>query len=158
MSKSAKKISRRDLTLIIVTVALLIVLAIAFVYDSNNLLFNRTSQFELTQDMKIVQMDKHGMMFYRRGYECQISIPIDKMDGIATMIAQEYNFAGQVMDYDEYMTMASEVLNAQAMLPTPAEGSNVWVMSVRTPDDHDITYIINQERETSAFLYVYYSR
>ena len=112
MSKSAKKISRRDLTLIIVTVALLIVLAIAFVYDSNNLLFNRTSQFELTQDMKIVQMDKHGMMFYRRGYECQISIPIDKMDGIATMIAQEYNFAGQVMDYDEYMTMASEVLTA----------------------------------------------
>lgn len=153
-----KKITLKEWVLIAVSVILVIALIIGFVYDRDSALIERTNPFVISEEMDIQQVDKHGMLFYRQAYEACIKIPASYMQDLAMLIGEAYDFGGEVMIYDDYMEISSDLLEGYTMVPTPVEGSYLWLASYKFDDGHEITYIMDEEGPDAAFLYIYYLR
>ncbi len=149
--------SKRDKILIVVTVVLLLVLAGSFIYDRNDFVLARTLKIEMTDDMKVVSMSKYGVMFYRKAYQARIRTDIDKAEEKLEQIATTYNAGVEIYDYEAYKQFASETFQKEIIRPEPVVGTEVAVVKA-TDGDHLVTFMMDVETDSDAFIYVYYNR
>lgn len=149
--------SKKDKILIVVTVVLLIVLIGGFVWDYNKFVLDRTLKIEITDDMKVVAMNKVGILYYRKAYEAKIQIPAERAEDMLNVIANNYEGELNIMDFDSFQEYAAGLFNSEVLKPSPMYGTEV--AEIRAVDgDHDVTFFIDIETETDAYIYVYYLR
>ncbi|WP_034448979.1 hypothetical protein [Butyrivibrio sp. AE2032] len=153
---------KSDIILIIITVILVIVLAVGFVYDRNTALIERTNHVAIVGDenLEIVKMNKVGFLFMRAAYEARLRIKDGEADNYIIRIAQTYGGAGEMFDYTQYKQYEADALNGVTIKPNPREDSFIWVLGVRLEENSNknVVYIVTLEGEGEAYLYLYYSR
>jgi len=153
---------KSDIILIIITVILVIVLAVGFVYDRNTALIERTNHVAIVGDenLEIVKMNKVGFLFMRAAYEARLRIKDGEADNYIIRIAQTYGGAGEMFDYAQYKQYEADALNGVTIKPNPREDSFIWVLGVRLEENSNknVVYIVTLEGEGEAYLYLYYSR
>ena len=153
---------KSDIILIIITVILVIVLAVGFVYDRNTALIERTNHVAIVGDenLEIVKMNKVGFLYMRAAYEAKIRIKDGEADNYIIRIAQTYGGAGEMFDYTQYKQYEADALNGVTIKPNPREDSFIWVLGVRLEENSNknVVYIVSLEGEGEAYLYLYYSR
>ena len=153
---------KSDIILIIITVILVIVLAVGFVYDRNTALIERTNHVAIVGDenLEIVKMNKVGFLYMRAAYEAKIRIKDGEADNYIIRIAQTYGGAGEMFDYTQYKQYEADALNGVTIKPNPREDSFIWVLGVRLEENSNknVVYIVTLEGEGEAYLYLYYSR
>jgi hypothetical protein len=138
------------------------VLIVAAFYDRSSALLDRTLAYDLPDYAKIEEIDKHGFMFYRVGYEAKISINAYKPEDILTCFVQGYDFSGNMLSPADYEEISSEMFENEysyvRIKPQPAPGSSIWMMEVITEEGHRILHFIDIEAGDHAYLYIYYVR
>jgi len=150
---------KSEFMMIIVAVALVAALVISLVYDRNSALLERTLKYEITDDMKIVRVDKHGSWFNRTSYEAKVKIPHDDPLIIMDSIINAYDgFEGEFISYDQYLTFADTVLDGVKLKPDVEEGTTVWMQGVKIAGGESVYHIIASASQTDAYLYIYYSK
>lgn len=156
--------NKREKTMVTVTIALVIVLIISFIYDRNGAVLKRTLAYELPDDAKIVEMNKYGFSFYRVGYEAKILVNADNPEEILQCFVDGYDFSGSMMSGSEYADLQNLIfaedgeLSFAKIKPEPAPGSGVWMCEVVTQDDHTIVQLLDIEAGDNSYLYIYYIR
>ncbi|MBO4638078.1 MAG: hypothetical protein J5685_13175 [Clostridiales bacterium] len=148
----------RDKILIGLTVILLIILGVVFWYDRNSAVLERTLPYQLTDDMKIVEMNKHGSLFARSSYEVKIRISHEDPESVMDMISEAYDFGGGFIGPEEYADFSNGLFDGFRIRPNPEPNTFIWVMSAKDEGYHEVTHIICSESATDAYLYIYYNR
>lgn len=148
----------RNIVLVCLTVVLLLGAFFMFFNDRNSAVLDRTLQYELTDDMQIVQMKKHGSVFSRSSYEARIRIDANNPEAVVERIATAYDFAGALFPPLEYADLATQIFDGITIIPHPEEKTSVWVMSCIDDNGHEITHIMCAEGPGEAYLYIYYNK
>lgn len=155
--------NKKDIVLIIITVALVLVLAGGFFYDRTGALLDRTNLIPITSDenLEVSSIDKYGFLYYRVGYEAKLKIVDGYWEQYYMNICNAYgSLKGLFMDKEEFETYKQEVLDGHNMIPQPSEEAVIWIFG-STIDPHkkdNVVYIIDQEADGNAYLYIYFSR
>ncbi len=154
--------AKKDKILIAVTVIMLVILAVCFVYDRTPALMSRTLAYDLPEDTKVVDIDKHGFLFYRVAYEAKVEIDPENPEEILTCFVQGYGDSGRMLSMEEFTTMTDYMFenfySYTTMHPTPSEGSYIWMHEADTEDGHHVLHFIDIEEGDHAYLYIYYVR
>ena len=153
----------KEKILVFITVMMVVILLAAAFYDRSPALLRRTLAYELPDDVKLVDIDKHGFMFYRVGYEAKFEINPENPEEILSCFLDGYDFSGSMLSYNEYKGLETELFSDSMysyvkLRPDPVAGSGVWSMEVITEDDHDILHFIDLEEGEHSYLYIYYVR
>ena len=148
----------RNTALVGLTLILIIAMGVMFFNDRNSAVLERTLQYELTDDMQIVQMKKHGSIFSRSAYEARIRIDADNPEAAVELISEAYDFGGAVFPPPDYEDLASQIFDGIDIIPHPEENTAVWVMSCRDDNFHEVTHIMCAEGTGEAYLYIYYNK
>lgn len=149
--------AKKDKILVVVTIVLLLVLAASFVWDRNTFVLQRTLKIEMTDDMELISMSKYGVMFYRKAYQARIRIDRDIAEQKLDMIVNTYGTDPEIMDYDSYKEFADKTFQKEILRPAPLVGTEVAVIKA-LDGEHQVTFMIDVENDTDAFIYVYYHR
>ena len=149
--------SKKDKILIVITIILVAVLIGGFVWDYNGFLLKRTLKIEITDDMDIISMNKAGTLFYRKAYEARIKLPREKAEDELNLIVQTYGADAEIMDDHEFSHFAEESFKSELLKPQPVTGTEVAVVKATDGDDL-VTFMMDVENESDAFIYVYYYR
>ena len=153
---------KKDVILIVVTVIMIIVLVVGYIYDRNTAVLKRTLDYAVTEDenLEFVKMNKVGFLYMRAAYEAKFKIKDSNADNYIIDIASHYGGLGQMFDYTQFKEYEADALSAVSIKPNPKEDSFTWVIGVplRENTDEKAVYIISIEADNNAFLYVYYSR
>lgn len=151
--------SKKDKSLIVVTILLVIVLIFGFVYDRKTALIARTTPFDI-ESGAIVAIEKQGMLFYRRGYQAKIQINQNLADYFVLQLADYYGYGGYVISGQEYLEELYEDMKNEAIYPVPLYDSSVWIQSMNDPNEPDVqlTYIIDYELGDKMYMYIYFNR
>lgn len=196
------KLSKKDIVLIIITVIMLGVLAGGFIYDRTPALLDRTNCFLISTDenLKVVQIEKHGFLYNRQAYEAKIEIVDGYWELYYSALSNLYENEGQFMDFKEFKKYADANLDRVSVTPHPSNEATVWLMGTKleldssqrrelktgktteqtvptlnldgvtastsetaatTEDDYEgstVVYVIDQESDGKAYLYIYYSK
>ena len=120
--------SKRDKSLITVTIVLLVVLIFSFVWDINKFVLDRTLNFEVTEDMQLDNMRKYGLMFYRKAYEAKFEVKSENAEKVLNGIASEIGVSPVVMPYSDFLKYSEEVFNKEVYKPNPMTGTEVVII------------------------------
>lgn len=154
--------SKKDLILVVVTVIMVIILVVGFIYDRNSALLERTNRIDITHDqnLELVKINKVGFLYMRAAYEAKVKIKDGSAEDYIIKIASLYGGAGQMFDYTQYKKYEADVLSSQSIKPAPREDSFIWVLGtpLKPNSSENIVYIISLEGENEAYIYLYYSR
>lgn len=155
-----KKLRRKDIILIVVTVIMVLVLIAGYIYDINSFVIKRTIGLVMDDTMVIEDMDKQGFLFYRVAYQTKIKIPYEETDNYILLFTGNYGVEGSVIPYDEYKSdVEAETFNSDLIMkPNPSEDYPVWLQGFKTEDGHEVIIIIDVENETDSYIYIYYSK
>lgn len=153
---------KKEKILVVVTVVMLVILAVCVVYDRTPALMRRTLAYELPEDTKLVDIDKHGFLFYRVAYEAKVEIDPENPEEILTCFVQGYGDSGRMLTMEEFTTMTDYMYenfySYTSLHPTPSAGSYIWMQEADTEDGHHVLHFIDIEDEDHAYLYIYYVR
>lgn len=153
---------KKEKILVAVTVIMLVILAVCVVYDRTPALMSRTLAYDLPEDTKVVDIDKHGFLFYRVAYEAKVEIDPNNPEEILTCFVQGYGDSGRMLSHEEFTTMTDYMYenfySYTNLHPTPSEGSYIWMQEADTEDGHHVLHFIDIEDEDHAYLYIYYVR
>ena len=153
---------KKDVILIVVTVILVIVLIVGFVYDRNSAVLQRTNLYDVSVDdnLEVVKMNKVGFLYMRAAYEAKLKIKNGNAQDYIITLASVYGGMGQMFDYTQYKQYESEVLTNVSIKPNPMQDSFIWVLGapLKENSSENIVYIISLEGENEAYIYLYYSR
>ena len=153
---------KSDIVLVIITIFLVFILIVGFVYDRNSALLARTNQIAINGDdnLELVKMNKAGFLFARAGYEAKIKIKDGNSENYIIRIAATYGAAGQMFDYEQYKQYEADVLDRVSLKPDPVADSFVWVLGTTIDDysNQNIVYIVSLDNDGEAYIYLYYSR
>ena len=153
---------KKEKILVAVTVIMLVILAVCVVYDRTPALMSRTLAYELPEDTKVVDIDKHGFLFYRVAYEAKVEIDPNNPEEILTCFVQAYGDSGRMLTMEEFTTMTDYMYenfySYTSLHPTPSAGSYIWMQEADTEDGHHVLHFIDIEDEDHAYLYIYYVR
>ena len=153
---------KSDIVLVIITIFLVFILIVGFVYDRNSALLARTNQISINGDdnLELVKMNKAGFLFARAGYEAKIKIKDGNSENYIILIAATYGAAGQMFDYEQYKQYEADVLDRVSLKPDPVADSFVWVLGTTIDDysNQNIVYIVSLDNDGQAYIYLYYSR
>ena len=153
----------KDTILIVITVILLAVLVIGFVYDNNTSLLERTNNIAIKDDenLEIVKVKKIGFMYTRAAYEAKVQIKNGDADAYIINIALTYGGTGQMLDYEQYKEFEANTLDSVTIKPNPKQDSFVWIFGAPLDEKSDkkIFYVVcHEDADNKAFIYMYYSR
>lgn len=165
------RLQKREWILIGVAALMVIVVIVAFVRDRDEALLKRTLPFDYTSDMKVVEMDKRGMLLNRTSYDAKIRIksedPLDLIADICEGVDTEIEYMGDYyIMYDELETFLIPFKDSD-IIPEPDPGTMIWAMGVED-GGHDYYFILDVEGSTvdadgcveggDIYLYVYYTK
>ena len=160
--KRGNDAKKKEKILVAVTVIMLVILAVCVVYDRTPALMSRTLAYELPEDTKVVDIDKHGFLFYRVAYEAKVEIDPNNPEEILTCFVQAYGDSGRMLTMEEFTTMTDYMYenfySYTSLHPTPSAGSYIWMQEADTEDGHHVLHFIDIEDEDHAYLYIYYVR
>ncbi|MCQ2532185.1 MAG: hypothetical protein MJ093_05710 [Saccharofermentans sp.] len=150
---------KNEVILVIVTVILVVIIGIGFIFDKNEKVIKRTVGIEMTDNMKVVSMEKRGFLLYRTGYTAKIQIDYDNdPDILYAAFTNMYGTKGLFLSYEEYTKFASEVLDGETIKPNPLVDSLIFVLGVEDNNQYEVVYIMATEAEGEAYLYIYFAR
>ena len=149
----------RDIVLIAVTVILVGIMIGGLIYDRTPALLDRTNDYDFSQDenLEIVATEKKGLTFRRVYYEAKLRILNNYWEGYYLGISSALNAPGQLMSFEEYSKYEQDVMSNTMLRPVPTEDSVIWVCGVEY-EDHANEYILDEESDGNAYMYIYYSR
>lgn len=154
--------SKKEKILVTVTTVMVIIMIACFVYDRTPALMSRTLAYTLPEDTKLVDIDKHGFLFYRVAYEAKVEIDANNPEELLTLFVQAYGDSGRMLSMEEYTTMTDYMFDNfysyTKMHPSPAPGSYIWMQEADTADGHHVLHFIDIEEGDRAYLYIYYVR
>lgn len=153
---------RKEKILVAVTVIMVIILIVCFYFDRSSALLSRTLAYDLPSDVKLVDIDKHGFLFYRVAYEARFEINPENPEEILTCFVEGYNDSGRMLSQEEFDIMTEAMYQNYYdyvdLKPNPAPGSYVWFQEADTPDGHHVMHFMDTEEGEHAYLYIYYVR
>ena len=153
---------KKDVILILVTVILVIVLIVGFIYDRNSALLSRTNIYDVSIDenLELVKMKKVGFLYMRAAYEAKMKIKKGNAEDYIVTLANVYGGTGQMFDSTQYKQYEANVLTNVTLRPQPQQDTFIWVLGskIKENSDENIVYIISLEGEGEAYIYLYYSR
>ena len=154
--------SKKEKTLIAVTVVMLLLLAVCLFYDRTSALMARTLGYELPSDTKLVDIDKHGFMFYRVGYEAKVEINPENPEEILTVFVEKFGDSGTPLSYSDYELTANYMFENYYsyvdIKPQPLDGTIIWMQEADLEGGHHVLHFIDLEEGDRAYLYIYYVR
>jgi len=160
--KRGNNVNKKEKILVAVTVVMLVILVVCAFYDRTPALMSRTLAYELPEDTKVVDIDKHGFLFYRVAYEAKVEIDPNNPEEILTCFVQAYGDSGRMLTMEEFTTMTDYMYenfySYTSLHPTPSAGSYIWMQEADTEDGHHVLHFIDIEDEDHAYLYIYYVR
>ncbi|MBO4243283.1 MAG: hypothetical protein J5883_08385 [Clostridiales bacterium] len=149
----------KNIKLIIVAVVLVLITAGLYLFDSSEKLVRRTNDFELTEDMEIVKVKKHGIPSFRAAYEAKIKVDHSDPWKTVDLLVEAYpGLQCDILSYENYQATADDLFDGYSLIPTPEYNSNVWIGVYSDVDEHEYVFFIDSESQTDAYLYIYYSR
>ncbi|MCH4153703.1 MAG: hypothetical protein LKG26_04310 [Saccharofermentans sp.] len=152
----------KEKILVIVTVVLVLAMIGGFIYDRNDFILNRTNLIDIAGDdnLTVVSMEKHGSLFYRVSYEAKLRVNDNYWEQYMYKITVAYGVEGGFLTSDEYSTYEQSVLSDVTVKPDPADGAIIWLAgsTLNSKDKQNVVYIIDQESDGNAYIYLYYSR
>lgn len=151
--------TKKELTLVVVTILMVILLVVGFIYDRTPALIERTTPINLS-DADIREANKVGMMFYRRSYQVKIKIDMDSANHLIEDLTAYYGYGGYVLTSEDYMTQLYNDMQNEPIHPYPGNMTSVWVLSMNDPqkNNYQLTYIIDYENDDSMYLFIYFNR
>lgn len=150
--------SKKDKRLIVITIIMIIVLVIGFVWDKNDFVLERTLDTHLSSEMEIKSMKKYGFMFWRKAYQAKILIsPLDAQSTL-TNLAYTLEVQPEVLSYDEFQKYKEESFEREVLVPEPINGTEVAIIKSVTSNGDYATYMIDIESDTEAYIYIYFAR
>ena len=154
--------AKKEKILVTSTVIMLALLAVCAFYDRTSALMQRTLNYALPDDTRIVDVDKHGFLFYRVAYEVKVEIDPNNPEEVLACFVEGYGDSGRMLTHEEFTTMTDYMFDNfysyTKMHPQPAAGSYVWMHEADTEDGHHVLHFIDVEADGSAYLYIYYVR
>lgn len=154
--------TKKEKILVTVTVIMVLLLGVCLFYDRSSALMARTLAYELPSDTRLVDIDKHGFMFYRVGYEAKVEINPECPEEILVLFDQNYGDIGEQLSNSEFETTANYMFDNYysyvSLKPQPLPGTAVWMQDTETEDGHHILHLIDLEEGDHAYLYIYYVR
>ncbi|MBR1796878.1 MAG: hypothetical protein IJ757_02540 [Clostridiales bacterium] len=154
--------TKKEKNLIIVTVVMVLLLAVCALYDRSSALISRTLPYELPADTKLVDIDKHGFMFYRVAYEAKIEIDPSNPEEILTCFVDGFGDSGDMISHAEFDSMSQYMYDNYysyvRIKPEPVTGSTIWLHEAELPGGHSVIHFIDLEEGEHAYLYIYYVR
>lgn len=153
---------KKEKILVAVTILMVAILAACFYYDRNSALIHRTLPRDLPDDIKLVDIDKHGFMFYRVGYEAKYEIDPNNPEEMLIYFDQVFGQSGEMLSGYEYQIMADYMFDNYYsyvdLKPNPVSGTGVWMQEADIEGGHHVLNFIVLEPGDHAYLYVYYTR
>lgn len=151
--------TKKDLTLISATIFMVILLIFGFIYDRTPALVERTTPLDMS-GANIIEVNKVGMMLYRRSYQIKIKVDMAVANQIIDELAVYYNYGGYVLTSEDYMAQLYEDMQNEPIHPYPGIMTSVWVLSMNDPQkpNYQVTYIIDYENDNNMYLFVYFNR
>lgn len=153
---------KNEKILLAVTVIMVLVLIVCLYFDRSSALLSRTLAYKLPEDTELVDIDKHGFMFYRVGYEAKVEINPYNPEEILTCFVQGYGDSGRMLSESEFAALSSYMFDNYYsyvdLKPHPAPGSSVWMQEADIPGGHHVLHFIDIETGDRAYLYIYYVR
>jgi len=154
--------SKKEKILVTVTLIMVILLVVCFVYDRTPALMGRTLDYTLPEDTRIVDIDKHGFMFYRVGYEAKVEINPENPEEILTLFVENYGDSGNPLSYSDYEMTANYMFENYYsyvdIKPQPLAGTIIWMHEADLEGGHHVLHFIDLEEGDRAYLYIYYVR
>ena len=152
----------KEKVLVAVTAICVIVLIVCLIYDRSSALMERTLRYTLPEDTKLVDIDKHGFLFYRVSYEAKVEIDPENPEEILTCFVQGYDDSGRMLSGEEFEVMTSSMRESfydyVDIWPHPAPGSYIWFQEADDKDGHHVLHFIDLAEGDHAYLYIYYVR
>ncbi len=152
----------KEKILVAVTVIMVIILIVCIYFDRSSALLARTLAYDLPSDVHLVDIDKHGFLFYRVGYEAKFEVDPGNPEEILTCFVQGYNDSGRMLTREEFDLMTGAMYENYysyvELKPSPAPGSSIWFQEAETPEGHHVLHFIDIEEGNHAYLYIYYVR
>lgn len=156
------EISKKEVILIVITVALVIVLGIGFYYDRSGALIDRTNRIAFSKDanLRLEKINKAGLLFMRQNYEAKYRILDNKWDAYFQSISTAYGAGGGLCGIEGYKEYESQALTKNTIKPKPKADATIWIMGAPVSNNtkQKVVYIIDTEGDGNAYLYIYYSR
>lgn len=153
---------KKEKILVAVTVIMVLVLAVCAYFDRTSALMGRTLAYELPADTKVVDIDKHGFLFYRVGYEAKVEINPENPEEILDLFTTCYGNTGEQLSYSDFEATANYMFenfySYVSLKPQPLPGTGIWMQDSDTADGHHILHFIDLEEGNHAYLYIYYVR
>ena len=153
--------TRKEKILIVVTVVLVLVMIGGFIFDMNKFVLARTNLYDFGSDenIEVVSMEKYGFLYYRTAYEAKLLVKDGYWDPYVLQLENDYSASGEFMDYEEYSEYAETALANVSVKPNPAELAIIWLFgsTIKEDSNANVVYIIDQEDDGYAYIYVYYS-
>ncbi len=153
---------KKEKTLVAVTIVMVAILIVCLIYDRNSAVLRRTLPYSLPADTKLVDMDKHGFMFYRVGYEARVEIDPNNPEELLTCFFDAFGDAGEMLSGEDFAAMENYMFehyySYADIRPAPAPGSHVWMQEADIGDGHHVLHFIDIEAGDHAYLYIYYVR
>ena len=155
-------INKREFILIIITVILVIVLGIGFYYDRTSALLDRTNAVKFSQDqnLELQKINKVGFLFARSSYEAKFKIKNIDWGSYVDLLSKAYGGGGGFCGIDGYKQYEESALSKVSLKPQPKSDALVWILGSKLGNNTEksVVYIIDEEVDGNAYLYVYYSR
>ena len=156
------EIKKKDKVLIAITVIVVIRLGIGFYYDRNSALLDRTNAVNISQDsnLKLLKINKVGFLFARQSYEARFRIVDNNWEKYFDSFSTAYGGGGGICGIEGYKQFESQTLTKNALVPKPKADAIIWILGSKLGKDTEknVVYIIDQEGDGNAYLYIYYSR
>ena len=151
--------SKRDITMIIVTVILVGLMVAGFIYDRTPALLDRTNPYAFSEDenIKIIATEKKGFTFRRVYYEAKLQILDNYWEAYYARIAELTDNPGMLMNKTSYLDYERQVLTNAVLKPVPSDNAVIWLCGIEY-EDSAVVYIIDQENDANSYIYIYYSR
>ena len=156
------QLSRKDVILIVVTVVLFLIMVGGFIYDSNGALLDRTNLINISSDsnLEVVKMEKVGFIYSRASYEAKLLIKNGSWQSYIDPIQSAYGGSGVVMMTPEFQNFNDITLNEVTIKPVPSSNAYIFLFgsTIKKDSKENVVYVIDQEDDGNAYLYIYYSR
>lgn len=153
--------SKRDRNILFITILLVGVMIAALIYDYGPNLLKRTTP-ELIHDNKnleLVEIDKVGFMFYRKAYSAKLLVKDGYWEGVYNDLCVGYDMEGMFLKPNEYPAYEAEALQSVSLKPKPSKDAVIWIAGVGDEkEDIGSMFLIDQEDDGKAYVYIYFSR
>lgn len=161
-SVEENSMQKKEKILVAVTVIMVIILGVCLFYDRTSALMARTLSYDLPEGAKVVDIDKHGFLFYRIGYEAKVEINPEYPEDMLERFIDSYGESGRMLSGSEFATLASYMFDNYYsyvdIKPAPAPGSSVWMQEADIPGGHHVLHFLDIEEGDHSYLYIYYVR